>query len=222
MHKPKDPVWDYHLSGEYSQAYFKALESKIDLDRRHSVKIYPASWHVFRALDYCPLGIVKVVVIAQDPYHTPKLATGVAFSVPNTEKIPPTLKNIFRALKVDTGIVNESGDLDYWAVQGMLLLNTVLTVEAGKPGSHKGLGWEQFTDRVIEVVNDLDRPVLFVLLGKDAQAKKHLITNPKHSILETSHPSPLSAGRGFMFFRLFTKINDWCTMNKYKTINWKI
>lgn len=222
MHKPRDPTWSYFLSGEFSQPYFKTMEKKIDLDRRHGTRIYPASWNVFKALDLCPPSEIKVVVLGQDPYHTPGLATGVAFSIPNNQPIPPTLRNIFRALKIDTKIVNEHGDLDFWAIQGVLLLNTVLTVEAGKPGSHKGLGWEPFTDRIIQVVNEIDRPILFVLLGKDAQSKKHLITNPKHAILETSHPSPANASKGFLFFGLFTKINDWCIMNKYKPINWKI
>lgn len=182
-------------------------------------KIYPPKYHVFRAMELCPLDKVKVVILGQDPYHGPGQANGLAFSVNKGITLPPSLRNIFKELESDLRIKNTYGDLTSWAKQGVLLLNTVLTVEEGKPGSHYDIGWEKYTDNIIRHLNKKE-DIIFVLWGSKAKAKKLLIDEEKHYILESAHPSPLSC-QGFFGCRHFSKINDILVSINKKIINWR-
>lgn len=190
-------------------------------------KIYPPKDQVYRAVDLCPLEKAKVIIIGQDPYHRPNQANGLAFSVNKETPLPPSLKNIFKELKNDLGIECSHGDLSRWAKQGVLLLNTVLTVEEGKPGSHYNLGWEKFTDGLIRALNerpvtDPSKALIFVLWGKKAQDKKKYIDNPPHYVLEAPHPSPFSANNGFFGCRHFSKINDILLKMGKRPIDWRL
>lgn len=220
MQKVGDAAWDYMLRVEWEKPYFKALEKKLDLDRRHGVPVYPQAWDVFKAFDLTPLWNIRVVIIGQDPYHGEKQANGLAFSVKNTQPLPPTLKNIFKELKKDVGVEPPHGDLSLWAVQGVFLLNNVLTVEKGKPNSHAGLGWETFTDEVVKIINEEKRPIVWVLWGKEAQKKRKFLNNPQHLIIESAHPSPHSAHKGFFWSRPFSKINNFLKSHNIDPINW--
>lgn len=222
MQKVKDPTWDYLLRVEWEKPYLKALEKKLDLDRRHGILVYPQAWDVFKAFDLCPINTVKVVIIGQDPYHTKGMADGLAFSVPDTKDIPPTLKNIFKELKMDTGIQVPHGRLDMWAVNGVLLLNSILTVEKDIPMSHAGMGWETFTDEVVKILSDQNRPIVWILWGNVAQKKRHLITNKQHLVLESAHPSPLSAHKGFFWSKPFSKANNFLKRHGFSTIDWQV
>lgn len=228
MIKPTSYLWNDVLAEEYKKPYWKELTSFLDRERRNKY-VYPGELQTFRALDLCSLNTVKVVILGQDPYHIPGhsnlgIANGLAFSADvKNEDIPPSLKNIHRALKVDTGVDRQMADLSSWAKQGVMLLNSVLTVERGKPGSHKGRGWEQFTDSVIEVISKLHRPVVFCLWGREAQRKKSLLElNPNHLVLESSHPNPVSALQGFLWCKHFSKTNKFLIDNGEKPINWSL
>lgn len=221
MIKPESQDWSNVLNDALSQEEFKTFYKNLCIQRRHAVPIYPQSYDVWNALNFCPLYKVKVVILGQDPYHGKSQADGLAFSVRHTQELPPSLKNIFRAIKTDLRINNEIGDLRYWAYQGVLLLNTVLTVEKGKPLSHKGMGWENVTDKIIEAVNELDWPIVWMLWGNEAKKKKSLLTNSNHLVLETSHPSPLSAHQGFLFCKHFSKCNTFLRKNGLPHIDWK-
>jgi uracil-DNA glycosylase len=181
----------------------------------------PKKDQIFRALQLTPLPIVKVIILGSDPYHGPNQANGLAFSVNKDVDLPPSLKNIFKELKNDVGIDNTNGDLETWALQGVLLLNTVLTTEIGRPGAHFNKGWETYTDTVIKQVNDERDKVIFVLWGNKAQEKKRLIDTNKHYILEASHPSPLGAHHSFMGCKHFSQINDILKSNGLSEIDWK-
>lgn len=221
MQKIHEHYWAEALKNEFEKDYFKSLEKKIDVERRHGIKIYPQQWDVFRAYDSCPLPMVKVVIIGQDPYHGPKQANGLAFGVKEIQELPPTLKNIIKELKINNFNANH-GNLSQWAIQGVFLLNTILTVEEGKPLSHANLGWEIFTDKTIEILSEQDRPIVWILWGKHAHIKKGLIRNKKHLVIESPHPSPLSAYKGFFWSKPFQRANSFLLKNGIHPINWNI
>ena len=205
-----DTTWQDVLAEEKQAAYFVELLTRVQAERDAGKAIYPPAAEVFAALKLTPLANVRVVILGQDPYHGPGQAHGLCFSVPQGVKHPPSLRNIFKAIQHDYPdfAVPESGDLTHWAEQGVLLLNTVLTVEQGKAHSHAKWGWETFTDRVIEAVNDHCEGVVFLLWGAHAQKKGALIDRTRHHVLETVHPSPLSAHRGFLTAGHFRRTNE--------------
>lgn len=215
-----EPSWKDALSTEFEKDYFKDLITEVSafyLD----TPVYPPPQYIFNAFSLCPLEKVKVVILGQDPYHGVGQAHGLSFSVPRGIRIPPSLKNIYKEIESDTGAtIPESGNLEHWATQGVLLLNATLTVEANKPGSHQKLGWEEFTDTVIKKVSDKQEHVVFLLWGNYARAKRALIDDSKHLILEAPHPSPLSAYTGFFGCKHFSKTNDYLLKNAQSPINW--
>ncbi|MDF2700989.1 MAG: ung [Haloplasmataceae bacterium] len=214
--------WDILLSDEIKKPYFKELLSYIKKECKNYI-VYPKYEDIFNALKLTSFQDVKVVIIGQDPYHNQNQAHGLAFSVPKDEKIPKSLQNIFIELKNDLNLsYPQHGNLENWAEQGVLLLNTVLTVRENQPGSHRNLGWEVFSDKIITILNDRNVPIVYVLWGKDAEKKESLINNPIHLILKSSHPSPLSAYRGFLGCKHFSKINNFLLKNNIDPINWKI
>lgn len=185
--------------------------------------IYPPSEDLFTALNLTPLSEVKAVILGQDPYHDVNQAHGLCFSVQPGVKVPPSLVNIYKELQQDLGLkIPNNGYLVKWAKQGVLMLNTVLTVRAHQANSHKGKGWEKFTDAIIQAVNEQERPIVFILWGKNARDKKKMLTNPKHLILESAHPSPLSAHNGFFGSKPFSKTNDFLKENNVVPIDWQI
>lgn len=205
------PTWKEHLAPELKQPYFKSLSSFLIAEHKAKKKIFPQSSWVLRALQMVDYGDVKVVILGQDPYHGEGQATGLSFGVSNEVlPKPPSLINIFKELKADLGIEvpRDKSDLTGWAKQGVLLLNAVLTVRQAQAFSHRDKGWEHFTDKVIAELNARKKPVIFILWGSAAQKKKALITNRWHYIIESAHPSPLSAHRGFFGSRPFSKVNE--------------
>ena len=217
-----DGAWQEALAGEFKKEYYKRLFQQIR-DEYRSREIFPPSGDVFAAMNITPLEKVKVVILGQDPYHEPGQAHGLCFSVPETTAIPPSLVNIYKELHDDLGLdIPKHGNLTKWAEQGVLLLNTVLTVRAHQSFSHRGMGWEQFTDAVIRAVNEQDRPVVYMLWGSPAQKKSEMLDNPKHLILKAPHPSPLSAYRGFFGCRHFSKCNEFLEKNGETPIDWQI
>jgi uracil-DNA glycosylase len=186
--------------------------------------IYPPADDIFNAFNFTPLSQVKVLILGQDPYHEQNQAHGLSFSVPESQKdIPPSLQNIYKELQSDCGCyIPNNGYLKKWAKQGVLLLNTVLTVRAHQANSHQGKGWEQFTDAVIQAVNAQDRPIVYMLWGNPAQRKIPMLTNPKHLVLKAPHPSPLSAYRGFFGCKHFSQANDFLEKNGLTPIDWQI
>ena len=214
--------WDSILNEEYNKEYFKNLIDFIKQEYKNKT-IYPKQNEVFNAFRYTDFDNVKVVILGQDPYHGPNQAEGLSFSVSNEVLKPPSLKNIFKELESDLGIpFPEDNSLKPWAKQGVLLLNAVLTVEEHKPTSHKNKGWEIFTDNVIKTLNNRDKPVVFILWGAYARAKKEYITNPKHYIIESAHPSPFSARNGFFGSKPFSKTNEFLKKNNIKEIDWRV
>ena len=213
--------WLEILKDEFSKPYFPQLQQF--LQEEYSTKtIYPAMENIFNAMNYCKYDDIKVVIIGQDPYHEPGQAMGLSFAVPDGVILPPSLKNIFKEIEADTGIVpTQSGDLRRWAVQGVLLLNSVLTVRRAAANSHKNKGWENFTTAIIKKVNEKKSPVVFLLWGNNAKAFKDLITNPIHKIFLAPHPSPLSAHTGFFGCKHFSKCNAFLKANNLKEIDWK-
>jgi uracil-DNA glycosylase len=214
--------WKELLKDEFNKDYFKALESF--LDQEYSLKtIYPPKEDIFNALNLSSYKDTKVVIIGQDPYHEPNQAHGLAFSVKEGTKLPPSLNNIYKEISSDLGLyMGQNGDLTSWGEQGVLLLNNVLTVEKGKADSHKKKGWEIFTDKIITLLNEKNRPVVFIFWGNNAKSKKELVTNPIHLVLDGPHPSPLSAYHGFFGCRHFSKCNEFLIKNGLKPIDWKI
>ena len=212
--------WDAILADEWGKEYYQSL--RLFLRREYATQtVYPDMHDIFNALKYTSFSDVKVVIIGQDPYHGPRQAHGLCFSVQEGVEPPPSLKNMFKELSTDVGKPTPpNGDLTAWAKQGVLLLNTVLTVRQGQPTSHQGQGWEQFTDRVIAELNNKQTPVVFLLWGAHAQRKAQLITNPIHYKLATVHPSPLSAHRGFFGCRHFSKANALLEKHGMKPIEW--
>ena len=214
--------WLEPLKPEFSKDYYKELYQTVVEEYKTQV-VFPPSDDIFNAFALTPLKEVKVVIIGQDPYHNVGQAHGLCFSVRPEVDIPPSLVNIYKELKDDCGCeIPNNGYLVKWAEQGVLLLNTVLTVRAHQANSHRGMGWEQFTDAAIRVLNEEDRPIVFILWGAPAQKKKTMLNNPKHLILEAPHPSPLSAYRGFFGSKPFSKTNAFLEQNGLKPIDWQI
>ncbi|MCM3759998.1 uracil-DNA glycosylase [Alkalihalobacillus oceani] len=214
--------WNEIVGAEFSKPYYQELRSFLKEEYKTRV-IYPSMYDLFNALHYTDYSETKVVILGQDPYHGPNQAHGLSFSVKPGVKVPPSLQNMYKELQDDLGCrIPGHGYLVPWAKQGVLLLNTVLTVRKGEAGSHRGKGWERFTDAVIEALNERERPVIFVLWGRHAQEKKELITNSRHYILEAPHPSPFSANRGFFGSRPFSKINQLLEKMGEKGIDWEL
>ncbi len=214
--------WREKLKLEFEKPYFKDLLQFLEKEYKEQT-IYPAKEHLFQALNECSYEDCKVVIIGQDPYHQPGQAHGLSFSVLPGVKIPPSLRNIYKELNSDLGIeIPTSGYLIKWAKQGILLLNTVLTVREGEPNSHKNKGWELFTNTILSELNKQDRPIIFVLWGKHAQAKEELITSNHHVILKSHHPSPLSASRGFFGSKPFSQINQKLVELQLEPIDWTV
>lgn len=203
------------------EQYFQEILQAVERERSLGKAVYPKNAEVFNALTFTPLETVKVVIIGQDPYHGPNQAHGLCFSVRDGIPFPPSLQNIFKEIEADIGTPPpKSGSLERWAKQGVLLLNAVLTVEEGLPGSHRAFGWERFTDEVIKVVNDQKKGVVFLLWGAFAQKKGELIDKSKHFVLEAPHPSPLSASRGFFGCKHFSKANEILKSQELDGIDW--
>ena len=219
---PLSGEWLEALKGEFRKPYYRALFQKVG-EEYQTRKIFPPADDIFNAFHFTPLSQVKVVILGQDPYHNDGQAHGLCFSVKKEVEIPPSLANIYQELHDDLGCyIPNNGYLEKWARQGVMMLNTVLTVRAHQANSHRGIGWEEFTDAAIRVIADQDRPIVFILWGRPAQAKKSMIYNPKHLVLEAPHPSPLSAYRGFFGSRPFSKTNDFLTSNGLTVIDWQI
>ncbi len=212
--------WDEILAGEFSKDYYINLREF--LKKEYSTqKIYPPMNDIYNALRYTSYADTRVVILGQDPYHGSGQAHGLCFSVKRGVTPPPSLKNIFKELNAEYGMAEpEHGELTEWARQGVLLLNTTLTVREGQPQSHKGQGWEILTDRIISILNEKSTPVVFILWGGNARAKKSLITEKRHLVLECAHPSPLSAYNGFFGCDHFKKANEFLKINGLNTIDW--
>ena len=214
--------WDEVLSGEFEKEYY--LKLRAFLKQEYSSRtIYPDMYHIFHALQATPYEKVKAVILGQDPYHEPGQAHGLCFSVQKGVQPPPSLVNIFKELEADLGIAPpHHGCLESWAQNGVLLLNTVLTVRAHAANSHRGKGWEIFTDRVIELLNQREQPMVFILWGKPAKAKASLITSPQHKVITGVHPSPLSAHYGFWGGHYFSGANEFLVQTGQEPIDWRI
>ncbi|MBD3918056.1 uracil-DNA glycosylase [Paenibacillus sp. PR3] len=214
--------WKDKLKNELTQPYYEQLMTMLD-EQYEGESIYPAREQLFQALEYTPFEQTRVVILGQDPYHGPGQANGLSFSVPIGIPIPPSLRNIYKELQADVGCeVPDHGSLDAWAKQGVLLLNSVLSVRDGKPNSHKGLGWERFTDAVIAALNERETPVVFILWGSYAQQKAAFINTYKHGVIASVHPSPLAAHRGFFGSKPFSKTNEMLTSWGQPPIDWRI
>ena len=220
---PLSGEWLEALKGEFHQPYYSKLYKTV-MQEYQTQKIFPPAEDMFNAFHFTPLSKVKVLLLGQDPYHNENQAHGLSFSVlPSQHDIPPSLQNIYKELHEDCGCyIPNNGYLKKWADQGVLLLNTVLTVRAHQANSHQGRGWENFTDAVIQAVNAQDRPIVYMLWGRPAQSKIPMLTNPKHLILTAPHPSPLSAYRGFFGCKHFRKANEFLKANGAEPIDWQI
>ena len=214
--------WDEVLGSEFEKEYYKRLMKFLEEERQDNT-IYPPEEDVFNALKFSPYNNTKVVILGQDPYHEPGQAHGLCFSVNKGVKIPPSLVNIYKEMQNDMGIIQPNhGYLADWAYQGVLLLNTVLTVRRGEANSHKGKGWEKFTDRIVELLNQREKPMVFILWGANAKSKQSLITNKDHMILSGAHPSPLSAFNGFFGVGYFSKANRFLELTGQEPIDWQL
>ncbi len=212
--------WQEALKDEFKKEYYKKLYAKVK-EEYQTHTIFPPADDIFNAFHYTPLNDVKVVIFGQDPYHNVGQAHGLCFSVKKGVDIPPSLVNIYKELQDDIGCaVPNHGYLTAWAKQGVLMMNTVLTVRAHQANSHQGIGWEEFTNAAIRVLNEQDRPIVFILWGRPAQMKKSMLNNPNHLILEAPHPSPLSSYRGFFGSKPFSKANAFLKANGVEEIDW--
>ncbi len=220
MHTKMDVGWREKLAAEFTKPYFVTLSETVQ--RKYvDESTYPDEQHIFKAFSLCPFDTVSVVLLGQDPYHGEGQAQGLSFSVPDTQKLPPSLRNIYKELESDLRVSpRTSGDLTGWAKQGVLLLNATLTVQANSPGSHQGLGWETFTDAIIKKISDEKTHVVFLLWGKYAQAKRILIDEKKHLVLTAPHPSPFSAYTGFFGCQHFSLTNEYLLANGKRPIVW--
>lgn len=218
-----DPAWKAVLKDEFDKPYMQGLREFLREEKRRGKQIFPPGDRIFNALDSTPLDRVKVVILGQDPYHGPGQAHGLCFSVQPGVPLPPSLRNIYKEIASDLGVtMGRSGFLQSWADQGVLLLNAVLTVEAGQAGSHQGRGWEQFTDRVIEILNEQREHLVFLLWGSHAQRKGRIIDRQRHLVLQSPHPSPLSASRGFFGCRHFSHSNDYLRRHGREPVDWQV
>lgn len=214
--------WDDILQEEYHKEYFKKIIDFVNKEYKEKI-CYPPKNKILRALNLTDYDDVKVVILGQDPYHGAGEANGLAFAVSDGIKLPPSLQNIYKELKNDLGIMPAKvGNLECWAREGVLLLNAVLTVEKDKAASHKTVGWEQFTDAIIKKINEKEEPIVFILWGNFARSKKVYITNPKHYIVESTHPSPFSAYHGFFGSKPFSKTNNYLKSKGIKEIDWRV
>jgi uracil-DNA glycosylase len=213
--------WKEKLKGEFAQDYFKQLTAFVKDEYKEGV-VYPAPKNIFRAFELCPFDKVKVVILGQDPYHGPGQANGLCFAVNEGVTLPPSLQNIFKEIESDLGkpLEHRSGDLTRWAEQGVLLLNATLTVRARTAGSHQGKGWEQFTDAVIKALSEERKNLVFILWGNYAKNKGAHIDRSKHLVIESAHPSPLSAYNGFFGSKPFSKANEYLIANGQTAIDW--
>lgn len=211
--------WDVVLKEEYEKNYFKNIAMFINKEYKEKI-VYPPKRDILRALKLTDYNDVKVVILGQDPYHGENEANGLSFSVNEGIKLPPSLKNIYKELYDDLGITKTTGDLTSWANQGVLLLNSVLTVLKDTPTSHSKIGWQEYTDAIIKKLNEREKPIVFILWGNYAKSKKNLITNKRHYIIESTHPSPFSANSGFFGSRPFSKTNEFLKKNNIKEIEW--
>ena len=214
--------WDILLKDEFQKPYYLNLR-KFLVQEYKTQTIYPNMNDIFNALKYTDYKDVKVVMLGQDPYHQPNQAHGLCFSVKKGVKAPPSLQNMYKEIYAEYGYpIPDHGELTYWAEQGVLMLNTVLTVRDSQPNSHKGMGWEIFTDNIISLLNQRPEPMVFLLWGANARAKKKIITNPNHLVLESAHPSPLSAYNGFFGNNHFKKANEFLKSKGRPEIDWQI
>jgi uracil-DNA glycosylase len=219
----KNESWKNALKSEFDQTYFRSLENFLNQEYRKNKIVYPERSEIFNALNSLDMNKIKVVILGQDPYHGEGEAHGLSFSVKKGVKIPPSLRNIFKELETDLKISNlNSGDLTNWSEQGVLLLNTVLTVEKDEAHSHRKKGWETLTDKIISTVSEQNEHVVFILWGKPAQQKINLIDTKKHLVIESVHPSPLSSYRGFFGSRPFSQANEWLVQQKTTPVNWSL
>lgn len=214
--------WKQVLSEEFNKEYFTQLKLFL-VNEKNNHTIYPPGSEIFSAFNYTPFNNVKVVILGQDPYHGPGQANGLSFSVKEGVRKPPSLQNIFKELKNDLGIeIVENGNLEKWAKQGVLLLNATLTVRAHTAGSHQKKGWENFTDATIKKLSDQKDKLVFILWGNYARAKKEIINSKKHHIIESPHPSPFSADRGFFGSKPFSRTNEYLKRNEIEEIDWRL
>lgn len=214
--------WDGILKGEFEKEYYLKLREFLKYEYSH-YEVYPNMYDIFNSLKYTSYNSVKAVILGQDPYHEPGQAHGLCFSVKKGTPLPPSLRNIYKELYSDLGIPPaKHGELISWAQNGVLMMNTVLTVRRGQANSHKNHGWEIFTDRVIELLNRREKPIVFILWGGNARSKTKLITNPNHFILQSAHPSPLSAYNGFFGNKHFSKTNEFLVNHGIEPIDWHI
>lgn len=218
-----EPSWKNILNNEFKLPYFQNIALHIKTEKQQGKIIYPPGSQIFNAFDTTPFDVLKVVILGQDPYHGPKQAHGLSFSVPDGVPPPPSLMNIFKELKSDIGMnIPSHGNLTSWARQGVFLLNASLTVRAGEPMSHARIGWADFTNAVIKEISEKKEHVVFMLWGKFAQEKRLLIDDSKHLILRSVHPSPLSAHAGFFGCKHFSKANEWLVKKSIEPIDWKL
>lgn len=218
-----EPSWKALLADQFELDYMRALRHFLQDEKQQGKQIYPAGADIFNALNSTPFDQVKVVILGQDPYHGPGQAHGLCFSVRPGVALPPSLQNIYKEIHADLGLpVSRSGCLDAWARQGVLLLNSVLTVTAGQAASHQGKGWEVFTDRVISVLNEHGEHLVFLLWGSYAQRKGAMIDRNRHLVLQSPHPSPLSAHRGFFGNQHFSRTNTWLRQHHKTPIDWRV
>jgi uracil-DNA glycosylase len=215
--------WKERLRQEFEQDYMLTLRAFLLQEKQAGKQIFPAGNDIFNALNATPFEKVRVVIIGQDPYHGPGQAHGLCFSVRPGVEIPPSLRNIYKEVAADLGIApSRSGCLQSWAAQGVLLLNAVLTVESGKAAAHQGRGWERFTDRIIALLNEQGQHIVFMLWGNYAQKKGQIIDRSRHFVLESAHPSPLSASRGFFGNHHFSRANQYLLANAREAIDWRV
>lgn len=219
--KINNKSWTKALEDEFGKEYFKNLNEFLEKEYKEKT-VYPKKEDIFKVFELLSIEDVKVVILGQDPYHNENEAMGIAFSVPKFVKVPPSLKNMYKELEDDLGICNTSGCLVSWLLQGVFLLNTVLSVRKNEPGSHQNKGWEIFCEKVLSILDKEEKKKVFVLLGNSAKKYKKCLKNKKHSIIEGVHPSPLSAYRGFFGSKIFSRINEVLRQSGEEEINWQI
>ena len=218
-----DPSWLVHLEAEFNAPYMQQLRAFLQQEKQQGQVVFPPGPLMFNALNTTPFNAVKVVILGQDPYHGPGQAHGLSFSVPDGVPPPPSLMNMFKEINTDIGLpISKNGNLTQWAQQGVLLLNATLSVRAGQAGSHQGRGWEQFTDKIIDLLNHKREDLVFLLWGSYAQQKGKLIDTHKHLVLKAPHPSPLSSHRGFFGCKHFSQANRWLQSKGLPIIDWAV